>query len=302
MHRFYFVDVFAEKKYAGNPLAVFRDAADLSDAEMQAIAREINFSETTFILSDYLRDGGYDVRIFTPKAELPFAGHPTLGTAFIIRERIIKQPVQQITLNLGVGKIPVSFENDGYLWMQQINPSFGRRLSANEIAPLLNLKEEDFDQRFPIEEVSTGLPFFIVPLKSLQTVGILRVNLERYYDWLYRAHPVLKTKPQTLVASGFMIFCPETAEPGNHLHARMFDDYFGVPEDPATGSCCGCLLGYLLKHNYFKKSELDLRVEQGYELGRPSLLRIRGKKISGRQFEIFVGGKVQMAAQGEWNS
>ncbi len=302
MHTFYFVDVFAEKKYAGNPLAVFRDAADLSADKMQAIAHEINFSETTFILSDQPRDGGYDVRIFTPKAELPFAGHPTLGTAFIIHEQIIQQPVPNITLNLVVGKIPVSFENDGYLWMQQINPDFGRRLSADEIAPIFNLKTVDFDHRFPIEEVSTGIPFFIVPLKSLQTVEAIRVNLEKYYDWLYRAHPVLKTQPHTLVASGFMIFCPETAERANHLHARMFDDYFGVPEDPATGSCCGCLLGYLLKHNYFKKSELDLRVEQGYEIGRPSLLRIRGKKISGRQFEIFVGGKVQMVAHGEWNS
>ncbi|HEX9652102.1 MAG TPA: PhzF family phenazine biosynthesis protein, partial [bacterium] len=140
----------------------------------------------------------------------------------------------------------------------------------------------------------------IVPLKSLKTVVSIHVNLEKYYDWLYRAHPVLKSDPHSLVATGFMVFCPEAAETGNHLHVRMFDDYFGVPEDPATGSGNGCLLGYLLHHNYFKKSELDLRVEQGYEIGRPSLLRIHGQKIGSDQFEIFVGGKVQMVAQGEW--
>lgn len=302
MHTFYIVDVFAEKKYAGNQLAVFRNAANLSSAEMQAIARETNFSETTFILSDNPRDGGYDVRIFTPKAELPFAGHPTLGTAFIIKEQIIKRSVERVTLNLGVGKIPVTFGDDQYLWMHQINPTFHRQLSVDAVAPILSLKKEDFDERFPIEEVSTGLPFLIVPLKSLKTVEDIHVNLDKYYDWLYHANPVLKTEAHALVASGFMVFCAEAVEKGNHLHARMFDDYFGVPEDPATGSGNGCLLGYLLKHNYFKESELDLRVEQGYEIGRPSLLRIRGKKLGDNQFEILVGGKVQMVAQGEWHS
>jgi trans-2,3-dihydro-3-hydroxyanthranilate isomerase len=300
MHTFYIVDVFAEKKYAGNQLAVFRNAANLNSIEMQAIARETNFSETTFILSDDANDGGYDVRIFTPKAELPFAGHPTLGTAFIIRKEIIKKPVVTVTLNLGVGKIPVTFGDDQYLWMQQINPTFDRQFSVEDIAPILNLKNEDFDLRFPIEEVSTGLPFLIVPLKSLKTAQEIHANLEKYYEWLYRANPILRTEPHALVASGLFVFCPEAAEKGNHLHARMFDDYFGVPEDPATGSGNGCLLSYLLKHDYFKKSELDLRVEQGFEIGRPSLLRIRGKKISD-SFEIFVGGKVQMVARGEWD-
>lgn len=300
MHTFYIVDVFAEKKYAGNQLAVFRNAADLRGEEMQAIAHEINFSETTFILSDIPRNHGFDVRIFTPKAELPFAGHPTLGTAFIIREQIIKKPVENLTLNLGIGKIPVSFADDHYLWMQQINPTFHRQISPDDVAPILNLQKDDFDLRYPIEEVSTGIPFFIVPLKSLKTAAAIGVNLEKYYEWVYRANPELKAQPHSLTATGFMVFCPETVEKDNHLHARMFDDYFGVPEDPATGSCNGCLLAYLLQHNYFKKSELDLRVEQGYEMGRPSLLRIRGRKLSDHQFEIFVGGKVQMVAQGEW--
>ncbi|MBN1814459.1 MAG: PhzF family phenazine biosynthesis protein, partial [Anaerolineae bacterium] len=127
---FYIVDVFAERKYSGNQLAVFRKAAGLSTDEMQAIAREMHFSETTFVLSDQPRDGGYDVRIFTPQAELPFAGHPTLGTAFVIRQEIIGRPAEQVILNLQVGPIPVTFDGD-ILWMKQVEPQFGEVLRAD---------------------------------------------------------------------------------------------------------------------------------------------------------------------------
>ena len=124
---FYIVDVFAEKKYAGNQLAVFREAHSLSGETMQLIARETNFSETTFILQDEPRDGGYDVRIFTPREEVPFAGHPTLGTAHIIRNEILGGKTDALTLNLKVGKIPVTFSQDGYSWMKQIEPEFGKQ-------------------------------------------------------------------------------------------------------------------------------------------------------------------------------
>jgi trans-2,3-dihydro-3-hydroxyanthranilate isomerase len=176
---YYIVDVFAETKYAGNQLAVFRNAAAISDHEMQQIARETNYSETTFILSDEPRNGGFDVRIFTPAEEVPFAGHPTLGTAFIIRNEILNGRAEKVLLNLKVGQIPVSFSPDGYSWMRQIQPTFGSQHLPETFAPILELELADFDNRFPIQEVSTGLPFFIVPLKTLQALKKAKVNRER---------------------------------------------------------------------------------------------------------------------------
>jgi len=135
---FYILDVFAEEKYAGNQLAVVRDAATLSDKAMQRIAKEMNYSETTFILSDDPRDGGYDVRIFTPREEVPFAGHPTLGTAFVVRNEIASQAAETVVLNLKVGQIPVTFgrggDDEGMLWMRQNEPVFGQVIEPAWIA------------------------------------------------------------------------------------------------------------------------------------------------------------------------
>jgi len=151
---FYIVDVFAEEKYAGNQLAVVRGAKALSDTEMQRIAKEMNYSETTFILSDEKRNSGYDVRIFTPETELPFAGHPTLGTAYVIQDEIVKEPVDEIVLNLRVGRIPVTFSYDGkhadILWMKQLDPIFGQTLDAGLISEVLSLDLRDIDERFPV--------------------------------------------------------------------------------------------------------------------------------------------------------
>ena len=161
---FYIVDVFAERKYAGNQLAVVRSGQSISDTEMQWIAREMNFSETTFIMAETPRDGGYDVRIFTPGEEVPFAGHPTLGTAHIIRNEIAPDITGKVILNLKIGQIQVTFNNDGIAWMKQIEPTFGKQFSAEMLAPVLGLEVNDMDPRFPIEEVTTGLPQIIVPL------------------------------------------------------------------------------------------------------------------------------------------
>ena len=289
---FYIVDVFAERKYAGNQLAVFRDAGGLSVAEMQQIARETNFSETTFVLSELPREGGYDVRIFTPAEEVPFAGHPTLGTAHIIQEEIAEEPANEVILNLKVGQIPVTFQcsDDGSetLWMQQIRPTFGRRLDAQPVAEALGLDASEMDERFPIEEVSTGLPFVIAPLKTLDSLKRICVNLPAYYALI-----------EPLTAKAIFVFCPETYEPHNDLSARMFGDCLGVPEDPATGSAGGCLAGYLVAHRYFDRSEIDVRLEQGVEMGRPSLLFLRAEDTPAG-LDIRVGGQVVRVAQGEW--
>ena len=292
--KFYIVDVFAEDKYAGNQLAVFlgEGVSSLSDAEMLAIAQEMNYSETTFIPSTTLQDGGYDVRIFTPAKELPFAGHPTLGTAYIIQQEIIQKPVEQIILNLGVGQIPVTWtetEDTGkILWMQQNSPEFYQTLDAEKIASVLNLTPADIDERFPIQEVSTGIPFIIVPLKDLQALKNAKINLDRYEELIQTTH-----------ATEILIFSPEPYNPENQLSVRMFAPALGIPEDPATGSANGCLAGYLIHNNYFNAEQIDIKVEQGYEINRPSLLFLKAAKKA-EEIEVNVGGNVVKIALGEW--
>jgi trans-2,3-dihydro-3-hydroxyanthranilate isomerase len=283
-HIFYIVDVFAEEQYSGNQLAVVRGGAGLSDETLLKIALEINYSETTFVLAEEARDGGYDVRIFTPGGEVPFAGHPTLGTAYVIRQEILVEPVERITLNLKAGKIPVTFGE--VLWMRQLTPTFGSTLDHARVSSLLGLEEEDLDDRYPVQEVSTGLPAIVVPLQSLDALRRCRFDRERYLE---------------LAGSGnnLYVFCPEAHENGpGDLSARMFASELGFAEDPATGSAAGCLAGYLVEHRYFGTGSISVRVEQGYEIDRPSLLYLRAEK-EGAGTSVHVGGKVQMVARGE---
>ncbi len=285
---FHMLDVFAENKYAGNQLAVFRGASKLDAAEMQKIAREINFSETTFILSDEQHNGGFDVRIFTPGAEVPFAGHPTLGTAYVIRKEILQGRADAVVLNLKVGQIPVTFDESGYAWMKQIQPTFGPQHQAETLAGILGLASSDMDMRFPVEEVSTGLAFFIVPLKNIAALKRAAVNKEGYYEYIKNTD-----------AKGILVFCPETHAPGSDISVRVFVDYFGVPEDPATGSGNGCLAAYLVQQRYWGQDAINVRAEQGYEIGRPSLLLLKAQN-TGTGIDVRVGGKTVPVARGEW--
>ena len=284
---FYIVDAFAEEKYQGNQLAVFRDAGGLSDAGMQRIARETNFAETAFILSDDTVDNGYTVKIFTPDFEVPFAGHPTLGTAYIIREEIEKGLSGTINLNLGVGQIPVASEGDD-LWMKQKPPLFGRRVNAGALSEILGISVENIDPAFPVQEVSTGLPSVIVPLDSLKSVRQCRINHEKYKKFLEESF-----------SANILVFSRETYKEENNINVRVFCEDSGFAEDAATGSANGNLAGYLLEYGYFVASRLEYRVEQGYEIGRKSLLKIRAAKAGG-MFDINVGGKVFPVAKGEW--
>jgi trans-2,3-dihydro-3-hydroxyanthranilate isomerase len=290
--KYYIVDVFAQEKYSGNQLAVFVDAGSLTSQQMLRITKEINYSETTFITNKQSRDGGYDVRIFTPAQELPFAGHPTLGTAYIIQQEIVKQPIEKVTLNLKVGQIPVTLhyaDNSlDLLWMQQKPPIFGQKFDINAIAQVLNLSLDDIDSNFPIQSVSTGVPFIIVPVKTLATVKKAKVNLELYFALISNSE-----------AKAILIFCPETYHLENNLNVRVFCDYLGIPEDPATGSANGCLVGYLANYAYFGTDSIDIRVEQGYEIGRDSLLLLKAQKTDA-DIDVFVGGKVIMVARGEF--
>lgn len=290
--KFYIVDVFAESKYTGNQLAVFTEASSLSKQQMQRMAKEMNYSETTFIVSTDMREGGYDVRIFTPEQELPFAGHPTLGTAYVLQQEIIKQQSEIIRLNLKVGQIPVNLHYSGadvdWLWMQQKTPDFGQSFTLESIALVLNIELNEIESRFPIQEVSTGVSFIIVPLKSQATLKQIKVNRDKYFELV-----------STTEAKSILVFCPETYNPANNLSVRVFADYMGIPEDPATGSANGCLAGYLVQYSYFGTEAINLRVEQGYEIGRPSLLLLKAERKDG-EIEVFVGGKVIMVAKGEF--
>lgn len=285
--RFWIADVFTERKYAGNQLAVVEAPATLSGAEMQQLAREFNFAESTFITGGNAT-AGYDVRIFTPAHEVQFAGHPTLGTAHIIRNELKGAGPSGVTLNLGVGPVPVTWSADSPVaWMRQIEPEFGKTLATADLAPVLGLEPGDFDARFPIEEVSTGLAHIIVPLRDLAALKRARVARDRYFALIEGAF-----------AKNILVFCPEPHEAGNDIATRMFADYLGIPEDPATGSGNGCLAGYLVRHRYFGGAEINLRSEQGYEVGRPSLLHLKAREDGGC-IAISVGGGAVTIARGE---
>ncbi|HEY6282360.1 MAG TPA: PhzF family phenazine biosynthesis protein [Nitrososphaerales archaeon] len=290
--RFYIVDVFAETKYSGNQLAVFRDSGKLTAAQMQRIAQEMHYSETTFIISEKEHGGGYDVRVFTPDQELPFAGHPTLGTAYILQSQIIRKPVPQVSLNLKVGQIPVTFSYSrgkaGILWMKQKEPSFGGKFGPGPVADFLGLAESDLDERFPVMEVSTGFPFLIVPLKNLKAIRRIQFDRAKYLRFAE------DTKSKII-----LVFSPETYGKENHLNVRVLSPSPTMPEDPATGSGNGCLAAYLVKQRYFGKDSVNVRVEQGYEIGRKSLLLLKAGRKAGK-IEVNVGGRVQFIAKGEF--
>jgi trans-2,3-dihydro-3-hydroxyanthranilate isomerase len=289
--QFRIVDVFGKDKYTGNPLAVFLPPIKISDQEMQDIAREMNYSETTFLLSLEKRNEGFDVRIFTPETEVPFAGHPTLGTAYVIRELLDMKNTEPIVLNLPIGQIRVDFEKDAtgqeLAWVTPQPPEFGETVGATLAAKLLNLQPEQIDKRYPVQVVSAGVSFIIVPVKTLLDVQEARENPPAY--------DLLSKKIDTRAV---FVFCPETEIPEHDLHARMFANAYGVPEDPATGSANACLAAYLLKHRYFQKQEIAVQVEQGYEINRPSLLYLRGSEVE-EQVRVQVGGRVIPVAKGE---
>jgi trans-2,3-dihydro-3-hydroxyanthranilate isomerase len=292
---FYIVDVFGIEKYSGNQLAVVVLKEDITLETKQLIANEFHFSETSFISLSDSEGNKFKVDIFTPKNELPFAGHPSLGTAYIIKNEILKKDPGQIILDLKAGLIPVTFDRN-IVWMKQIEPRFREIYNPEEIAPMLGISADEIDGSFPVQCVSTGIEFILVPLKRLETVKKASVNSLKYKEYF------LNRKPKE-----FFIFCPETYEKNNRINCRMFADNFGISEDPATGSANGCLAGYLVKYGYFHENKfhenminenmINISVEQGFEIGRKSILYLRAVAVDGR-IDVEVGGKVFMVASG----
>ena len=294
------VDVFTDRALTGNSLAVFLDGRGLSTDEMQAIAREMNLSETTFILPEDAaaeRTRGVRVRIFTVQEELPFAGHPTLGTAFVLRGAT---GASAISLNLNVGTVPVSFteaagQATGHIAgqpagqtafgeMTQRNPEFGAILPVDEIARLTNLNVSDFDDSAPIQTVSTGMPFTMVALRSLDAVKKLRMDFDRANEYLSSR------------GGKFMYFvCRETVDRKARLHARMI--FYGG-DDPATGSAAGCCSAWMVAHGIAQSDERVL-IEQGLEIHRPSRIFVRATKQDNQVINVRVGGNCVEVLRGE---
>jgi trans-2,3-dihydro-3-hydroxyanthranilate isomerase len=285
-------DVFSSRPLEGNSLAVILDARGLTDSEMQSIAKEMNLSETTFILprdAATEREQGIRVRIFTVQEELPFAGHPTLGTAFALRGQT---GAEKVTLELNVGKVPVHFENSNggppFGEMTQLDPTFVMQHEREAVAKATGLRSEDFDDSLPIETVSTGVPFTVTPLKSLAVIQKLRIDLNRAAAYLAKT-----------AGKFFYFVARETVDREARMHARML---FYNGEDPATGSAAGCTAAWMVKHGVAKPDERVL-IEQGVEMKRPSRIFVRAsfdsKSRDNRVVNVRVGGSAVEIMRGE---
>lgn len=284
--KFHIVDVFARECYSGNQLAVVLLHEPIGKEEMQRIATEFHFSETTFIALYESEGSRFRVYIFTPAGEIPFAGHPSLGTAHVIREKILGGGAEEVILELEAGQVAVRFDADGLVWMNQMEPIFGEEHDPALIAPIISLDPSDIDGRFPIQNVSTGLDFIIVPIKTLRAMKDAVNDLQEFR----RHFSNRERKP-------LLLFCPETYEEENSLNCRMFDDVLGIFEDPATGSANGCLAAYLARHRYFGEESVSISVEQGFEIGRKSILYLRSR-FDGVSFNVEIGGRVFAVADG----
>ncbi len=296
-------DVFSSNPLEGNSLAVILDARGLTDPEMQSLAREMNLSETTFVLprdAVIEREQGIRVRIFTVQEELPFAGHPTLGTAFALRRNAKKPGAKQVVLELNVGKVPVDFEDKAgepaFGEMTQIDPSFIIQHDREEVARATGIPLHDFDDSLPIETVSTGVPFTVTPLKSLAIIQNLRIDLNHAAEYLAKT-----------AGKFFYFVARETVDPEARLHARML---FYNGEDPATGSAAGCTAAWMVAHGVAKPDERVL-IEQGIEMNRPSRIFVRAsfdsresgsfknKNCDNRVVNVRVGGNSVEIMRGE---
>lgn len=282
--RFHLVDVFAERRYAGNQLAVVESRGRLDDGEMAAIAAEFDFSETTFVES--VAADGHEVRIFTPQGEIPFAGHPTLGTAHVLRSLVDgdapRDDGDETVLDLGVGPVPVTARDDGTLWMRQREPTFGPELDSGTLAGVLGLDPGAVDGTPQV--VSTGLPTVVVPLADRAALEGIALDRDAYDAFVAGRD-----------AKNVLAFCSEPRDDANDLAARVFAPFYGVPEDPATGSSNGCLAAYLARRG--DADSVAARVEQGYEMGRPSLVRFEATD-GGDAVTVRVGGRVASVGRG----
>jgi trans-2,3-dihydro-3-hydroxyanthranilate isomerase len=294
---YYTTDVFTDHIFGGNQLAVLPDSRGLDDEQMQQVAREFNYSETVFVFPPNDPANTRRVRIFTPGGELPFAGHPTIGTAFVlalIGEVPLDGDLTHIVLEEGVGPVPVTIraENGRPTFCQltaAVPPSFGPPAPpADDLAAMLSLDPADLlGAPYEPQAASAGTPFMFIPLRSLDALGRARLNIERWEKtladhWAPKVH----------------IFTFEAGLPGSDLRCRMFAPSLGIREDPATGSAAAALAGYLGVRDERPDGTLHWVVEQGFEMGRPSILDVEADKVDGVVTAARVGGASVLVCEG----
>jgi trans-2,3-dihydro-3-hydroxyanthranilate isomerase len=290
------VDVFTNRAFGGNPLAVFTDAQNLSADTMQALAKELNLSETSFVLPAHDPAHDYHVRIFTPAVELPMAGHPTIGTAFVLAHKHLIQatePETTLMFEEGVGIITVILKVQAShlqsIQMRQPLPTFGAEFSERAaIAQMLSLDPADLDATLPLEVVSCGVPFLFVPVKSLAAMRTIRFRRDVWERVL-----------RDFETPHLFTFTQEVERAGPTVHSRMFAPAMGIAEDPATGAAHGPLGCYLVRHERVTSGRtVEIIGEQGVEMGRPSLIQVtiehEGEHIAG----VYVGGQCHFMGEG----
>ncbi len=287
--------VFIDKRYdfGGNQLATFWNIEanqKVTDEEMQGISKEMNYSESTFIFQSKRKDCSYKVRIFTPRIEIPFAGHPTLGTGYVLRhQKLVDSKTDNIRLELGIGPIDVEFLGKDIISMKQKSPEFlGELENPSAVMKAISLPEKSIHEDYPIRFVSTGYPFLIIPLKSLSSVQKASPNSKAIIKALEGA-----------VSQDVLIFSTETIHADGNVHARVFAPSAGVLEDPATGSAIGPLGAYLEHHSVLPShgSGDIIVIEQGYEMQRPSRLKVQLVKKK-QKINVLVSGRVRATAEG----
>ena len=286
--KFYQVDVFTDQIFGGNPLAVFPDSASLEEDTHLHIAREMNLSETTFVYPPNNSKADYKLRIFTPGKEIPFAGHPTLGTAHVLWETgKIPSSRETIVLEMGVGLIRIARHSNNQFFMEQPLPSFGDKITAiNRIAEALSIDPDEIETRFPIQIVSTGFPALYVPLTSLNALQKVELNLSVLREILGNVDMIYT-------------FTGDTLEPESTVHSRAFAPFVGIPEDPATGSAGGALGAYLVRHKVIESLDpSEIVIEQGFEMKRPSKIRVNVRLVGGEIDSVQVGGQAVTVLEG----
>jgi trans-2,3-dihydro-3-hydroxyanthranilate isomerase len=305
-YQFHIADVFTDKAFGGNQLAVLPDARGLNDEQMQSITREFNFSETIFVFPPENPAHTKRVRIFTPGGELTFAGHPTVGVAYVLAafgEIPLDGAETRIVLEEGVGPVPVSIRAEAgkpvftQLTTAKIPEKGGKQCDPDEIAAILSLNSADINVggEHEIEAWSVGLPFLYIPLKTLDALGRARTQFDRWERYLGDGW-----------ASELFIFVEEEASATRAgakngegvMRARMFSPRLGIPEDAATGSACAAFAGYLSARSTKRDGTLKWTVHQGVEMGRPSRLDVESDVVGGEVKSVRVGGSTVLIASG----
>lgn len=297
--RYLLVDVFTDRAFGGNPLAVFPDGRGLDEKQMQAIANELHLSETTYVLPPQQTGHDYRVRIFTPAVELPIAGHPTVGTTFVlVHEHMIAlgEGITRCVLEEGIGPVPVSIQAQGgtisQIEMQQPLPKFGSQIGHERretIADMLSLPAQELDESLPVQTVSCGVPFLFVPVTSIAAMKRIRFKSDVYDRELSDSG-----------SSGVFVFARGGEHSGSTVHSRMFAPNLGVPEDPATGAASGPLGCYLVRYGLVEVEAgvASIVSEQGIEMGRPSFVRIRVEQRGDEITGVYVGGECHFMGEG----